>query len=122
MPRYMRVAAAVAACAGLHGGPAAAHAFLAHATPAVGSTVAAAPAALTLDYTEAVEPRFCRVQVRDAAGQEVDAGDLHAAPDDPKRLLLGLKPLPPGTYTVTWRVVAADTHHTEGRFTFTVRK
>jgi hypothetical protein len=98
-----------------------AHAFLTHATPAVGSTVAAAPAELTLDYTEAVEPHFCHVQVLDAAGQQVDAGNLHAAPDDPKRLLLGLKPLPPGSYTVQWRVVAADTHHTEGKFTFSVR-
>jgi hypothetical protein len=99
-----------------------AHAFLRHASPAVGSTVAAAPRELTLDYTEAVEPRFSHVDVLDAQGRHVDAGDLHPAPDDPKRLVIGLQPLPPGTYTVQWRVVAADTHHTEGKFSFSVQR
>jgi copper resistance protein C len=98
-----------------------AHAFLKHAIPPVGSTVAAAPAVLTLDYTEGVEPKFSHVEVFDAQGQRVDAGDLHVAPDDPKRLLIGLKKLPPGSYTVKWRVVAEDTHHTEGTFTFSVQ-
>jgi methionine-rich copper-binding protein CopC len=113
---------AVAALLTLGTGTAAhAHAFLRHAMPAVGGTVAAAPPELTLDYTEAVEPRFSHVEVLDARGQHVDAGDLHPAPDDPKRLIVGLKPLPPGSYTVKWRVVAADTHHTEGTFTFSVR-
>ena len=28
--------------------------------------------------------------------------------------------LPPGTYTVSWRVVSVDTHPTEGRFQFSI--
>ena len=47
--------------------------------------------------------------------------DLHLAPDNPKRLVIGLKKLGPGTYTVKWHVVSVDTHHTEGTFTFSVQ-
>jgi methionine-rich copper-binding protein CopC len=103
-------------------GTAQAHAFLRHATPGVGSTLATAPAEMTLDYTEAIEPRFSGVDVLDAQGQHVDAGDLHTAPDNAKRLIIGLKKLPPGSYTVKWHVISVDTHHTEGTFTFSVQQ
>jgi methionine-rich copper-binding protein CopC len=35
---------------------------------------------------------------------------------------IGLKPLPPGTYKVHWRVLSVDTHTTEGAFSFHVGK
>jgi methionine-rich copper-binding protein CopC len=102
-------------------GAAQAHAFLRHAVPAVGSTLTASPPEMTLDYTEGIEPRFSGVDVLDAQGQHVDAGDLHLAPDNPKRLVIGLKKLGPGTYTVKWHVTSVDTHHTEGTFSFSVQ-
>jgi methionine-rich copper-binding protein CopC len=102
-------------------GAAHAHAFLRHATPPVGGTLASVPTQLTLDFTEAVEPRFSGVVVLNAAGARVDADDLHAAPDNPRRLLLGLRPLPAGAYTVTWHVTSVDTHRTEGAFGFSVQ-
>jgi methionine-rich copper-binding protein CopC len=33
---------------------------------------------------------------------------------------VSLKPLRPGTYKVSWRVLSVDTHTTEGTFTFRV--
>jgi len=102
-------------------GVAQAHAFLRHASPAVGSTLATAPPQLTLDFTEAVEPRFSAVEVRDPKGAQVDAGDLHVAPDNAKRLILGLKPLQPGAYKVIWHITSVDTHRTEGSFVFNVQ-
>jgi copper resistance protein C len=96
-----------------------AHAFLKTATPAVGSTIAAAPGAVTIDFTEGVEPRFSSIAVQDAAGRRVDKGDAHLAGGS-AHLAVDLAPLPPGTYRVTWRVTAVDTHRTEGNFTFTV--
>ena len=101
-------------------GAANAHAFLRHAVPLVGSTIPASPPVLTLDYTEAVEPRFCTVEVQNAQGQRVDKNDLHTAPDDGKRLLVGLPALPPGAYKVVWHVTSVDTHRTEGSFSFTI--
>src|SRR6185437_4440518 len=56
--------------------PAGAHAFLHHADPRVGSTVAHSPAQVTLPFTEKLEPAFSTLKVLDAAGKEVDAHDL----------------------------------------------
>jgi copper resistance protein C len=119
--RRLAVAALLAVAAAALSGAAQAHAFLRHATPAVGSTLSASPPELTLDYTEAIEPRFSGIDVLDAQGQPVGAGDLHLAPDNAKRLIIGLKRLGPGTYTVKWHVISVDTHHTEGAFTFSVQ-
>ena len=96
-----------------------AHAFLRDATPAVGSVVATAPAAVAIDFTEGVEPAFSTIVVTDAAGTRVDDGRPHAGAVE-TRLVVGLKPLAPGRYLVAWRVVATDTHRTEGSFSFTV--
>ena len=78
------------------------------------------PAEVALLFSEAVEPRFCTVRVESADGAQVDKGDLHARPDDPRRLAVGLGPLPPGEYRVVWRAISVDTHRTQGRFSFTV--
>ena len=99
--------------------PAAAHAFLDHAEPRVGSTVDASPSTVTLFFTEPVEPAFSRVELDDGGGKKVATdGVRHPAPD---RLELPLPSLPAGEYTVHWAVVSIDTHPTEGRFTFSVR-
>ena len=99
--------------------PAAAHAFLDHAQPRVGSTVAGSPATVTLFFTEAVEPAFSHVDLLDHDGKPVtSAQPSHPRPD---QLQLALPELVPGEYTVHWAVVSVDTHPTEGRFTFSVR-
>jgi hypothetical protein len=99
--------------------PAGAHAFLDHAEPRVGSTVAAPPTAATLIFTEPIEPAFSRLEVFDSADRRIDTGPPeHPAPD---KLSLKLPALGPGTYTVHWSVVSVDTHATEGSFKFTVK-
>lgn len=100
--------------------PAFAHAFLKKADPAVGATLLKAPPRLVLHYTEGVEPAFSSVEVLDAHGKRVDAGDLHTAPGDATTLIEGLKPLGAGTYTVEWHATSVDTHKTEGKFSFSV--
>lgn len=97
-----------------------AHAFLDHADPRVGGSVSAPPADIKLWFTEDVEPAFSSLAVTDQSGKRVDAGDAKIAAGDPTELQATLKPLPPGTYKVTWHVVSVDTHRTEGEFTFTV--
>lgn len=112
--------AAVVVAVVLHGAGASAHAFLKSASPGVGSAVQVAPTAVTIDYTEGVEPKFSAITVQDAAGARVDTGDVQGASDNAKRLTVGLKPLKPGPYKVTWHVTSTDTHKTEGAFSFTV--
>jgi copper resistance protein C len=100
--------------------PACAHAFLDHASPPVGSAVPTPPAAVTLWFTHDLEPAFSHVSVTDQAGRRVDLGNARVPADRPAELQVGLKPLPPGTYTVSWHVVSVDTHPTQGTFTFSV--
>lgn len=102
--------------------PASAHAFLEHASPDVGATVHVVPRQLRLWFSERLEAAFSRVAVLDARGRDVTAGRLKAAPGNPKELVVPLKPLAPGVYTVHWRAVSVDTHVTQGGFEFTVAR
>lgn len=97
-----------------------AHALLDHASPGVGSSIATAPPVLSLSFTQELEPAFTNVTVTNEAGQRVDLGNAQVPLGTPAELRVGLRPLPPGTYTVSWRVVSVDTHPTEGRFQFTI--
>ncbi len=111
---------AFCAMAGLAcGGPrdASAHAFLKHADPPVGASVAAAPAGIGIDFTESVEPAFCAVTVQDSSGARVDRNDLHGSGT---HLAISVRTLPAGTYTVEWHATSTDTHKTQGRYRFTV--
>jgi methionine-rich copper-binding protein CopC len=98
-----------------------AHAFLEHATPKVGSTVEQAPQRVTLHFTESLEPAFSTVQVLDAAGHQVDRRDASVDAKDRSLLGVSVPALAPGKYRVKWRVLSADTHVTQGDFTFEVR-
>jgi methionine-rich copper-binding protein CopC len=97
-----------------------AHARLDHANPAVGSTVTQPPTEISLWFTEALEAKFSTIEVRDAQGRSMQAGPATLARGNTAQLRVPLKPLPPGTYKVIWRVLSVDTHRTQGDFTFRV--
>jgi copper resistance protein C len=97
-----------------------AHAFLDHALPAVGATVAQPPAEVTLWFTQALEPAFTGCEVTNAAGQRVDTGQATIDPKDPQELHVALRALTPGEYKVSWHALSVDTHRTTGDFSFTV--
>ena len=99
-----------------------AHAHLTTAIPEPNGTVSASPAQVNIKYTEDLEAKLSSIKIEDASGVEVDTGNSHLDPKDAKRLTVDLKPLRPGTYKVTWRVTATDTHTTNGTYTFTVTK
>jgi methionine-rich copper-binding protein CopC len=97
-----------------------AHAYLSRAVPAVGSTVATSPTEVDCSFTEELEPSFSTLEVQDATGKRVDYRNMHISPGDSKQMIVGVGHLVPGTYTVIWHAVSVDTHHTQGKFTFTV--
>ncbi len=111
-------AAVVVALAG--GELAVAHAFLDHAEPKVGAEVKVSPAEVKIWFTEEIEPAFSKVEVLDGAGKEVDKKDFHLDGKDKKLAIVSVPVLAAGKYKVTWEVVAADTHKTQGDFSFTV--
>ena len=96
-----------------------AHAFLEHAEPRVGSTVATAPREVVLSFTQNLEPAFSSVEVSDANGARVDQGKARIGANT---MRVGLKRLAPGTYHVRWHVLSVDTHTTEGSFAFHIGK
>jgi methionine-rich copper-binding protein CopC len=118
--RGLRAAAACVAILSGQAAPAFAHAFLQNAIPPVGSTVATPPGAVICRFTEALEPHFSSLEVRNAAGQQVDSKDMHLAPGDATRMIVDLPKLGAGVYTVIWHATSVDTHKTEGRFSFTI--
>ena len=110
------------ACAAMVMTPAAvfAHAQLDHASPVVGSTVKTSPKQVTLSFTEAVEPKFSSIEVRDAKGAAMQSGAAKGVAGNTAQLTVAVKPLAAGTYKVNWRVLSVDTHRTNGSFSFTV--
>jgi methionine-rich copper-binding protein CopC len=56
--------------------PAAAHAFLDHSVPAVGSTVAVAPKQVAMFFTQDLEPHFSGATLSTASGQPVPTGQV----------------------------------------------
>jgi len=97
-----------------------AHAFLTHASPAVGSTVNTPPTSLHLFFTEGVAPRFSSVQLLDTAGTPLHTGPLQTAQGGREVIVPVPEKLSSGKYTVVWHATAEDTHKTEGKFGFTV--
>ena len=95
-----------------------AHAMLDHASPAVGSTVASSPGAVTLYFTEALESKFSAAEVHSAGGGRVD----HGASVSGSTMRISVGSLAPGSYSVTWHVTSVDTHKTQGSFSFRVGK
>ena len=97
-----------------------AHAFLDHSEPRVGSHVDQSPAQVRIWFTMGVEPDFSTISVFDSSGHAIDKNDTHGDPSDSELLSVSVPKLPPGEYRVQWKVVAEDTHKTQGGFKFIV--
>ncbi|MGW4898600.1 copper resistance CopC/CopD family protein [Kitasatospora sp. NPDC004240] len=102
-------------------GPAAAHATLQSTDPAQNTVLPAAPAAVTLTFSEAVSLSGDSVKVLDPAGQAVETGSPVHADGKDNTARIGLRPgLAGGTYTVAWRAVSEDSHPIGGAFVFSI--
>lgn len=88
--------------------------------PARRATLAQPPARVELTFTERLEPAYSTVSVWSEAGTRVDLRDPALVAGNPRRLAVTLPPLPPGRYTVRFRVLSVDGHVVEAAFSFTV--
>lgn len=99
---------------------ASAHAVLIGTTPRNDQIVQLSPARVIVRFNEAVEGKFGSIRVYNGAAQRVDTGASERPSD--RSVAVRLRPkLSRGTYTVTWRVVSADSHPVEGAFVFHVQ-
>lgn len=104
----------------LSAGPALGHAYLLQTVPAANSRLSSPPKKIEVRFDSAIEQRLSQAVILDKDGREVgEKGGVPAS--DPKVLELVPKGLPPGRYTIAWKVVSSlDGHVIKGAFTFAV--
>jgi methionine-rich copper-binding protein CopC len=107
---------ATACVAGVLATGAYAHTMLERASPPVGGSVSGSPGEVRLWFNEAIERRFSGAEVTGPAGRVGGSTSVSG-----NQLVIAVPHLAPGTYRVNWHVVSADTHKTEGSFTFEVK-
>lgn len=99
---------------------AAMHLKLDRSEPAKDASVAAAPAAIQLWYSQEPQVKLTTVKLTGPAGT-VDLKPVTAADDDGSHLSAPVgQSLAAGAYTVAWRTLAKDGHVVSGEFGFHV--
>ncbi|MGC4759106.1 copper resistance CopC family protein [Micromonospora trifolii] len=98
--------------------PAWAHNSLKTATPARDATLSSAPAEVTLEFMQRLDPAFTTIVLTDAAKRKLPTSDPVVT--GAKSTVQVTDTLPNGTYTVAYRVVSVDGHPVQGSYPFTV--
>jgi copper transport protein len=97
------------------------HAQLLRTDPPEGRTLAHAPRAVVLTFSEEIDPALVRLQVRDRSGRRVDRG----APFHPRRreevVAVALAPRLEGALIAHYRVISEDGHPVARDLEFSVR-
>jgi copper resistance protein C len=117
MRKILLVVAALLAVL-LPGTPAWAHTALVSSDPAEDATLTRAPTAVTLVFSQRLNPDFTTIVLSDATAQRIPASK--PAIDDVNGTITIGQPLGNGAYTVAYRVVSLDGHTVQGAYTFTV--
>ncbi len=120
LPLLSAVLAAVliAVLGALTAAPAWAHTRLVSSVPAEGQP-AVAPAEVVLVFSDPVQAGLSALSVRGPDGEEQVDGSPTAGADGASVAQALRAPLPPGTWTVAYRVLASDGHPVTGSFELT---
>ncbi|WP_157796502.1 copper resistance CopC family protein [Bacillus sp. FJAT-45037] len=94
-----------------------AHSYVSESKPAADEVVSEAVEGLELFFNGGIE-QFSTVTVLNENEEEVEIRDIII--DSPTMIVEFDQELPPGQYTVNWMAIGADTHQTEGAYSFTV--
>jgi copper transport protein len=98
---------------------ASAHSVLIRTEPGNDVVVPESPDQVVLEFNEPVDTSLGSLRVFDGQGRQVDNGEV--SQPVPREVEVGLdSELAPGTYTVAWRVVSADSDPISGAFVFHV--
>jgi copper transport protein len=97
-----------------------AHATLEQTSPRVGQRLPASPREVRLQFDQSVKALSNAIQVFDAKGRLV-SGAPHSLAGDSRIVVVPLRRLVRGGYTVRWATISNDSHVGRGLFTFGVR-
>ncbi len=116
--KSLTAASALVLASALAPAPLRAHAYPIVVVPADGAVLREPPREIRIQFTEGIELEFSRIDVKNAAGEKVSAGNLRRIADD--TVAVAVKALGPGAYRIEWQVLSVDTHVTDGVLRFTV--
>jgi methionine-rich copper-binding protein CopC len=98
------------------------HLRLLRSDPAADTTLAAAPTAIRLWFTEAPQIAVTTVALKNAAGAAITtAKPTRAADKDAPVVAIVQGTLAPGAYHVAWKTMSHDGHAVSGEFNFTLK-
>lgn len=99
-----------------------AHAHLKSQFPAADANVDAAPQALTLTFSEDIEPAFSGLEISGADNKALPVAKAQRNGAKKNQLIVPLEqPLTSGKYQVKWHVLSVDGHKTKGNYSFSVK-
>ena len=97
------------------------HSIIIRSNPVADAVLQTAPREIAIFFSERIQAARSSILVEDANGSRVDNGD--SSVDANGRVMrVSLKNLSAGVYNVTWRAQSADTHSSEGRYSFRVQQ
>ena len=97
------------------------HATLLRSDPVDGALLDESPRLVRLWFDEPVAAQFSSAQLLDARGQPIAGTSLRDDQSDPALMIITLPELPPGVYSILWKVFSeADGHYSQGVFVFGV--
>jgi methionine-rich copper-binding protein CopC len=116
------LASATAFTSPTHGAAVRRHVHLEKSAPAANDTLAASPKSIRLWFSEPVELAVTTAKLANASGAAFALGPVarDTAKDAPVTATI-TKPLPAGSYVVTWSTAATDGHPAKGTFAFVVK-
>ena len=118
---WLPVSLLAALFAALSFSPASAHADLARSNPESNAVLDRSPGLVEIYFSEPVEASFSTIQVLNVEGKRVDNDDARLDLLDPTHLLVTIRSLPDGIYTVSWKALSSvDSHVTAGAYPFAV--
>lgn len=98
-----------------------AHANLIKAEPGPNTVLETAPAEIRMWFTEPLESRFSKINIRDREGNILNTPLTQIDPNDPTQMSIVPGAMPDGLYTVVWRALSsADGHPTIGSYAFVI--
>lgn len=98
-----------------------AHAKIASSQPAANSELTSTPTEIRLQFNEALEPAFSKIELVDAKQAPVALPKVALDKADPKVMVTPVPALTPGQYEVRWSAMSRDGHKTEGHFAFALK-
>lgn len=101
--------------------PVFAHAIMVKSQPVKDAVISESPKQVDVWFNDKVGSEHKALAVIDSKGNRMDNQDVTQELMDASHLYATLQPLVPGTYTVRYRVVSADTHIVTGKFQFSVK-